>query len=826
MQIDIQHQSSPGLRIVDKIENGKIVWIYGYNGVGKSMAAKILELVSLNHVFEREAEFEGLRSSIKSCKITIRTDEGETYTVKLTPDRWALDDNRKVKAVTIGEYSLGTVRISPGDFQNAFDVRMIRGNESIATQVGYMISAAKEHFSESFARVRKSQEGARALINDLTAKLGLDQLEIYEERTRALEEQRNAEKSLKDALNGRRTATDYLLKVQEFDRILKLQAEKNIEKLRHEISVIAKSVLSNQREEANLEKERDSVRDRIREIWSLKAHALDRMVYQLQNEEQQLVELNQDLLKQVSELSPQISAEGGFAKLGDLIGQRQNALSEEENQLRHRMSESELQKALVDTALRIRRALLMKKEAEDSIIAFGSIQAADEISLSVKELRRLVDNRLAELKDLMSTQTQKDYEESLLRIKEQEERLEALEKMVKVKHRLEVSIEGARKDISRIGGGEPAEVKNLTEKLGGIDDTRLQLQQARRDLQGKRVELESLSRDLVESPPVKVLHSERARAVSELEKLGITIRESREVVVTISENNRLITSQEVELESTIAQGEAISKEMAALREFFDAKIASSRKLGGYEFVGRWLVRQSGSAIQKFTLLRDELDRFTNSIGSLQNNTQDVLNSLNQLYIIQRSPESEIEITNKEILDRLRLLYDDTFQRIYSNSVFMKYLFPEYTELTSFDIVKNEMKLRDSLKTEHERSISDFSTGEKAFAFSVAMMELAMDRPVKHRIVFLDEFGALLDYIHQDVLLQRIRTRLFAEGKAEKVVILLPVRQRLEEKEHELRKSLEAAATDNERTQTKELIDSTHKDIASLSTRGYYESIDN
>ena len=70
-----------------------IITIHGKNGVGKSMAATLLEIASGNYIFENKSRFEKLANIIESCEIQFKNNGNLFYQVNLKPHLWKFDGN-------------------------------------------------------------------------------------------------------------------------------------------------------------------------------------------------------------------------------------------------------------------------------------------------------------------------------------------------------------------------------------------------------------------------------------------------------------------------------------------------------------------------------------------------------------------------------------------------------------------------------------------------------------------------------------------------------------------------------------------------------------
>jgi len=132
--------NSQGRNVIPVIGEGNIVTIHGKNGVGKSMAATLLEIASGNYLFENEKQFQKLANIIESCEISFKKKDQTLYRVELKPHLWSFDKNlNRVNPLTLGTFFMGRnskqKEINFEEFQKNVYIRTIRGNESLQQQI-------------------------------------------------------------------------------------------------------------------------------------------------------------------------------------------------------------------------------------------------------------------------------------------------------------------------------------------------------------------------------------------------------------------------------------------------------------------------------------------------------------------------------------------------------------------------------------------------------------------------------------------------------------------------------------------------------------------
>ena len=106
-----------GRNTIPLIKSGNIITIHGKNGVGKSMAATLLEIASGNYVFEDETKFQRLTKVIESCEIDFKIDGILISKAILKPHLWRFDKNvNRVSTLTLGKYYKGKEEIDFEEF--------------------------------------------------------------------------------------------------------------------------------------------------------------------------------------------------------------------------------------------------------------------------------------------------------------------------------------------------------------------------------------------------------------------------------------------------------------------------------------------------------------------------------------------------------------------------------------------------------------------------------------------------------------------------------------------------------------------------------------
>ena len=203
------------------------------------------------------------------------------------------------------------------------------------------------------------------------------------------------------------------------------------------------------------------------------------------------------------------------------------------------------------------------------------------------------------------------------------------------------------------------------------------------------------------------------------------------------------------------------------------KFADKRKIGLKEFI-----RKSKSEMKHLNKQTEELKTISNTIG-------DLMHALNMALEGDSDKKLVKEQSAKEVQD----LFSRFFVEIYSSEAFMKNVFSQYDKVKGFNLNEREIIL-ESTGEEVIRSLEDFSSGEKSYAYARAMMSLPMTRGA-NKILILDEFEALLDYnLTQD--LRTFEKALINSNSITKIVNIHPDKLPLKERKNEYERMATAA----------------------------------
>ncbi len=175
-------------------------------------------------------------------------------------------------------------------------------------------------------------------------------------------------------------------------------------------------------------------------------------------------------------------------------------------------------------------------------------------------------------------------------------------------------------------------------------------------------------------------------------------------------------------------------------------------------------------LSQIDLARDRLQLARNSVLSLLEPLDELAASVERGRLVAATQASEF----RRRFERLSELYSHDLGQLLNQPAIAEALFQDGI-FSSLDLVGQTVSWRTINGDIRSRPLEAFSSGERAFAYTLARLESLRGVQAANRVVALDEFGA---FIASDRL-QRLVS--FIEAKvlndiADQVLIILPLRQ--------------------------------------------------
>jgi hypothetical protein len=160
-----------GLRLIDEIPDYPICHLEGRNGAGKSLALRLLELISGQQPYSATpSAWSSLRENLRETTITIAGLDGKTLRVDLKPERWKSDPDPV--GDWLGDALFDGKPIAITAIGSCLRVVRIGGDETLQRTIKLRLAAessAIERAHTRFEQQRSQLEGLLASLADETA---------------------------------------------------------------------------------------------------------------------------------------------------------------------------------------------------------------------------------------------------------------------------------------------------------------------------------------------------------------------------------------------------------------------------------------------------------------------------------------------------------------------------------------------------------------------------------------------------------------------------------------------------------------------------------
>ena len=825
MEIEIKFQARPGLSIVPKIADGQLVWIRGFNGVGKTLAATMLVIASGGHRFERIREFESLKEALKYVDITVRINEKTDFAVKLTPGRWRLlEETMMIDSATLGQFYQKGKEITAEEFQRNFRAKIVKGNETLSTQIQEMISRNIAIFREWEDKAHLSLESYGDFVKELFTRLQIDRLKILGEKESKIEELEKQIFDFKSQMKEHEDVVQSLLALKEIDDKIEFTKKYDMKSLQENLQRTNNELENLGDHTRQLREKRDSLRSSIRQEIVSRKQRYDYLLRQSESLEGRIRNSKMDLFNALRDLEIAIKfTELMPERVEGAVNEKKGEFRKAEDNLKKQKEDIFIKRELHETTTHIKGILISEQEKLfGEVIAEGFLEAiSQKIELTVDELRELVENRESIVQEQLASA---NIDEINAKLKQLNNLIKQSESVLKVNKKLidqNNDVKLFRREIKKfeeMGGDktEPIsrEIKKLEDK---IEETQFKIFEHRRAREGIRNRIDQIR----VMPSLESLYEQREEVFGSLTQkfpFGKSTKITSDFIKTQQQATKTL---EYKLAEIIDFQRRLKKDVGAILKAIDRAVMDAVKSDELNFLFE-SIEEEIPAARKLEIVKDRLDAFINYTDrDILGNIEDIHIALEQMLKFQREKEAIEEYKAPHIGEALEKIFNNEFLRIYSKKDFMTHVFRGFEEIVGFDLKNNEISLRDQEGDISNRLISAFSSGEKAFTFALAMTSLFSREVASYKVLFLDEFGALLDFVKEDVLLQELEKEVFRKGKINKVVILLPVKLDIRKQISELSRTRQFVSSE-EKQRIQSTIDYLSSQAESLEKDGYYQ----
>ncbi len=779
------------LKIIPEIPNFPLCHLEGRNGIGKTLAIRLLQLVSGEQPFRSmPLAWVSLKDQLRSCNITCdQFPEGSArLEFELTPSQWpdAPDD--------LTDDDLGRALID-GNAASFSEVR---------SRVAIIRVAGDETLPETFAQGIDEREGALARLNETIEERVAD----WETRLEALGSVARgvSGKALRDAVAAVADASE--IATGEVAYLRQLEARRiSLERL------------------AVLEDEIAQREVRIPELEAALTHAGD----EIRRREFDLATVEKRLTQLLAERSQSKGSRQEVQRLNSLVKRRQNALSKAELERSSKLSLLQLTAVpkdhqfedLLDAARSQLETALTRRRELDTIGPALTLTAAVEAPLVeavtsgqghhvVADLDRPI--RADELLEGVETRRRDLAEQprpgELEGLDAAVERYRARLRLLETLPTTESQYERARARVQEAIG----ELRTVVGRTGAAAESALQTAQhavsvARERLVEQRTIEAGLQRELADF---------QVTSLSDLEQERDTTADELQLTESVSESLAELSHQLDNARSRLAERE-LARELASAR--LDglrrsASILSNELVSAPEYrwaVPAWEAAQAAASSREFGVADIQESELRNAEAislfvegcialselllrardtalasqSLLHNIADDVRSTTSGAGVARVRTELADQAHPGLREKLKRYLERDFATNFATPELRSELFDQ-TEDVALDLDKLTLQWKTADGELRRRPLEAFSSGEQAFTYTLAKLEsLVAAQPVSTYVFLaLDEFGAFVARDRLDQLLASLRQR--ALGRiADQIVVILPLsRNYLEDPEPE------------------------------------------
>jgi len=784
MQINFNCKVSSGLKVLDELIDGQIIEVQGLNGIGKSVAAQLLSILTGQFTFQRRADFESLKSALKEATISITNLENQCKSIEviLTPSSWQLNRDFQIDINTIGQYYIDGSKVPAENIYPLLKVSIIRGNDTILSQMREALIRNKEEINQFLISVQNNYNLFQNIRSKFFQASPDENLKTYLRSLEQLAQYKSDEQRHRQQLEENQKIISHLKPlVMKKEQIEQLEAA-NIPALKNRISEIQKGLRANSDEQSILVQEIESIREKVITQSESEKTRIDQVIKQISKYERE----ESDLRSQLSDLIKLIELPERSIELNELgknliQAQADNTVKIESLDTKWKEVRRSIELSDIGHSMIFRLLPAIDKGLGIYVIAEGKYGDSGSLKITVEELEKWIRNRLSELEQETSALPEKDYRDYAEKLSNQKIHIgQALtsvrnlgRKMQQISY-LNNQLNILQSSINKEAADKLQELKN---RLEGLRHDELVL----------RIELEerqSTYESLKEFPSLDVLVNEYHKDMEKLgfpreEDIRIKHRDYLDIFAASKINLESVEEKRIETENLLRALVIKLKEQLTVLE--------SDEVLSYFTHGKDL-RTDDDKITALKQAHINMNTLVDHSDWIKNRLIIISQTMDSMILQLRDKEPSVSV-DENIMQVLRDIYNDYFIRIYQKPEYLQYVFKGFESIVKFDMESNSIVLKTSSGQDITRPLTVFSSGERAFAFSLAMVTITSERKAANRILILDEFGALLDYERSNVLKNHIKDYVLESKAAEKVILILPAREDLRERISDLKSKI-------------------------------------
>ena len=740
------------LPLIEEIPSGPIQILEGRNGIGKSLAVRLLELATGTNPYRTDpAAWKALGESLGDTVITAQGDDHDLE-VRLSPSAWRPRPDDEVEPGTTT--FVDGVPVERSVVVQRLQVIRIAGEETLSQALGGNFA----QLSQETARLAESIEPrAQALLDLLDETLETlrhadtspldEQAALLEVATAELEEANERRAALEAKLDTVRSGREAMRAVDA----LKADGPE----LRSRISAMTRQL-----------DEADAEREEAVQTLSRVAADQDRE----QDNEKEFERIERLIRRRENAVS---RADDRVLELALRLGVEDDAehVDREAEECALQLSESSRRRAELGRHDRVRQLIadLLEKVADSSDLLddHALLFHIGGVAVNLMALRSTLSQREAELSATNVAQEIDALDQRIVHLIERREALARLGDELAERDRLRDKVGEALEEFAAVEAtlatSATAEFRAARDRLDTAVATtqrvtveRIQAQHALSELTGgstpeeltERIDRARALDPSGEDPHLDSVYNDLADEVDTAVRTAINAEEVRRGYLAAVE------TREAQRQGAVAQLQSASSH-SWLKPSFDLSAAES-----------WDGSVFAEAIRRLASMRDRIDQAVKNVKAVSTGLLDVGNHLAGTYTLHPAEDG----LRKAVVGACERRLVEQFSE------------NEVREALFAGEIVESADLQEMLVTWHHRGrqmirpLSAFSSGEQAFAYARARIGgLDVPESGQHRLLVLDEFSAFVAGDRR-ALLYRLLEEVIERGSASQVLLIVPLAQ--------------------------------------------------
>ncbi|MHA1844535.1 MAG: NYN domain-containing protein, partial [Promethearchaeota archaeon] len=692
--------------------------------------------------------------------------------VKLIPHLWKFDNSlNRINPLSLGNFyeidNRGEREISHEKFREYFNIRTIRGDESLKQQILFFKDVFMAKIEQKIKNLEKKSDFLNQYQEWISETLKRDIIESY------IKLQEEYGKKLE--------------KIDQFERS-NLNRKSKIKKTENQIELLKKLVFICENDEESLTLQKQEEKSKIEQLKAKREEDLKKLIeYEKKYDDfkNQFDNKTQNLLKKIGKKEKErdklekrlisdfnLNLESLHEKESNLIikeiGQKINKYEEELTDSKSKIEQlNKKNKRIIEinkflTQLRDTCSKASSHDfGKENLIKF-KLENENEFYFSFEKLHEIFEDNNLVFKENKKLKQYKNTVQGLNeKIKKNKEILEVLKEYRKN----QTSLMNLKKQLM----GKSSRIDDYINLETKINNLKEKIKEKKENIENLEREIESRKKKIEDIENLLNQINEIPSKLSLINKLGLKMNQplpSTEILTKkISDLNQELELNKQELRKMEYEEEKIK---TTIEEF--KKKLNPLTLNIKEVARKFGFLEMGKFIDYYNNHIETLNKYINSTKDLQK----------RLKILKDDIEKVIEGKKPKNDAHLRIIteqFDKIFKDIYGKKEFFEYVFKDYSKILQFDIRNKTIIFETKAGLQETRDLEDFSSGEKTYAYCRSIISMSANI-AKYNIVVLDESYALLDHEHGQNLYQ-FQEEMVQKGYITKFVNLLPLKEDLD-----------------------------------------------